>query len=192
MKTLIYLITNIENDPNKIYIGKTINLIRRNQEHYKTYGKQININVIDEINSLSRKEWMFLENFWMEQFRQWGFQLVNINKKGGGGPEFRSESTKLKISIANSKPKPEGFGKILSLIQKGKKKPKTSLANKNKKKPPRTTEHIKNLSKPRKSTINMCKPKSKVVRVTCPFCGKFGLAGPMSRYHFSKCKLNKL
>jgi hypothetical protein len=47
---------------------------------------------------LHRKDWTPLECFWIEQFRQWGFEIQNPNPKGGGGPEFHSEETKLKLS----------------------------------------------------------------------------------------------
>jgi hypothetical protein len=109
--TFIYLVTNCYNDPNKVYIGKTIN--SRYQNHKKTYGNNIEYSIIDEINSLNRKEWGSLETYWIEQFRQWGFEVVNPRKKGGGGMEFldeyqkeirrkpRSKETKLKISGSN-------------------------------------------------------------------------------------------
>lgn len=109
--TFIYLVTNCYGDPNKVYIGKTIN--SRYQNHKKTYGNDIEYNVIDEIESLNRKDWSKLETFWMEQFKQWGFDLINKRHKGGGGMEFlnehqreirrkpRSNETKQKISKSN-------------------------------------------------------------------------------------------
>jgi hypothetical protein len=103
--TKIYLVTNCYNDPNKVYIGKTIK--SREYAHKKTYGNKIKYTIIDEINSLNRKEWTPLESYWIEQFRQWGFEIMNINKSGGGGPEFHSEETKKKLSC--SKPWKEGI-----------------------------------------------------------------------------------
>ena len=109
--TFIYLVTNCYNDPNKIYIGKTIN--SRKQNHKKTYGNNIEYSIIDEIESLKRQDWEILETFWINQFKQWGFELVNKRHKGGGGMEFLDEyqkeirrkpkslETKLKISQAN-------------------------------------------------------------------------------------------
>jgi hypothetical protein len=96
--TKIYLVENCYGDPNKVYIGKTIN--SRESNHKKTYGNQIMYTFIDEINSLNRKDWEPIESYWIEQFIQWGFEVVNKNKKGGMGPEFLSDEAKLKKSRA--------------------------------------------------------------------------------------------
>jgi hypothetical protein len=95
--TKIYLITNCYGDPNKVYIGKTITNNRKS-DHKKTYGKDIIFTYIDEINSLDRKNWKPLEIFWIEYFRQLGFDLQNKNP-GGGGPSFQNQETKNKIGI---------------------------------------------------------------------------------------------
>jgi hypothetical protein len=121
--TKIYLVTKCYEDSNKIYIGKTIN--SRESNHKKTYGKDIIYTYIDEVNSLSYNDWEPLETYWIEQFRQWGFEVLNKRKKGGSGPEFCLKETKQKISQANSgHPKPEGFGDKISQIKKGIPKPK--------------------------------------------------------------------
>jgi hypothetical protein len=96
--TKIYLVENCYGDPNKIYIGKTIN--SRESNHKKTYGIQIKYTFIDEINSLNRKDWEPLETYWIEQFKAWGFDIVNTRKKGGMGPEFLSNEAKSKKSKA--------------------------------------------------------------------------------------------
>ena len=93
--TKIYLITNCYGNPNKVYIGKTINC--RKYRHKQQFGSQITYNVIDEINSLDSKDWKPLECYWIEQFRQWGFDLQNKNK-GGGGSSFFTQVSKNKIS----------------------------------------------------------------------------------------------
>jgi hypothetical protein len=153
--TKIYLVTNCYGDPNKVYIGKTTG--SRRSKHTQTYGKYIIYTYIDEIDSLFRKDWEPLETYWIEQFRQWGFEIVNLRKKGGGGPEFRDEvfkekmrkphteehkqslrkpkcymplkgprslETKQKIGLANSKPKPKGFGENHRIKMTGKISPK--------------------------------------------------------------------
>jgi hypothetical protein len=111
LATFIYLVTNCYNNPNKVYIGKTIN--SRYHNHKKTYGENIIYTVIDKIDSLNRKDWGPLETYWIEQFGQWGFDVVNPRKKGGGGMEFLDEyqreirrkpislETKFKISQSN-------------------------------------------------------------------------------------------
>jgi hypothetical protein len=96
--TKIYLVENCYGDPNKIYIGKTIN--SRKYNHKKTYGDQIIYTFIDEVDSLDRKNWEPLETYWIEQFKQWGFEIVNKRKKGGMGPEFLSKEAKEKKSKA--------------------------------------------------------------------------------------------
>lgn len=97
MKTKIYLVENCYNDPNKVYIGKTKK--SREYEHKIKYGSQVIYTYIDEVYSLKREYWEPLESYWIEQFRQWGFEIMNKRKKGGSGPEFHSTETKKKMSI---------------------------------------------------------------------------------------------
>ena len=99
--TVIYLITNCYDDPNKIYIGKTKNPKTRELEHKRIFGDQINYSYIDEVDSFDREYWMYLESYWIEQFRQWGFDIQNKNK-GGGGPSFQPQSMKDSIRKANT------------------------------------------------------------------------------------------
>jgi hypothetical protein len=94
--TKIYLVENCYNDPNKVYIGKTKN--SREEFHKRIFGDQIKYNYIDEVDSLDYKDWEPLETYWIEQFRQWGFKVMNIRKKGGSGPEFYTEDICKKIS----------------------------------------------------------------------------------------------
>ncbi len=186
MKTKIYLVENCYGDPNKVYIGKTKN--SRETKHKRTYGFQSIYTEIDSIDSLDRKDWKPLESYWIEQFRHWGFDVMNVRKIGGSGPEFQTEEAKMKMrkpktnkenfsypktkaflksvtgkpkhypksrnqnisksllgykqteehvrkrsahlkgksNIKNQKPKPEGFGKIISEKLKGKKHNSTS------------------------------------------------------------------
>jgi len=93
--TFIYLVENCYNDPSKVYIGKTIKT--RKQAHKKTYGDQIIYTIIDNINSLDKQNWEPLESYWIEQFKQWGFKVLNQNN-GGGGVQKHSDETKKKMS----------------------------------------------------------------------------------------------
>jgi hypothetical protein len=93
--TKIYLVTNCYDDPNKVYIGKTKN--NRKSSHKKTFGKNIIYNEIDKINSLNKQDWEPLETYWIEQFKVWGFEVLNENK-GGGGPITHSIESRQKIS----------------------------------------------------------------------------------------------
>ena len=111
----IYLITNIDNNPNNVYIGKSINKIWRKHAHNRTYGKNIVYSIIDEINS---SIWEEIESYWIEQFKCWGFNVQNKNN-GGGGVKKHSYLTKIKMKrtmseyekILRSKPRinKEGF-----------------------------------------------------------------------------------
>ena len=106
--TKIYLVENCYGDSNKVYIGKTKN--SRIGPHKRTYGKNITYTIIDKIYSLDHKLWKPLESYWIEQFRQWGFELMNINKKGGQGPGIYSEESKIKMR----KPHKKGTGEKIS------------------------------------------------------------------------------
>lgn len=103
--TKIYLVTNCYGDPNKVYIGKEKNNkgrhSSRNYDHRKRFGEGIIFTYIDQVESLNKKDWEPLETFWIEYFRQLGFDLQNKRMKGGSGPCFQSQETKDKISLAN-------------------------------------------------------------------------------------------
>jgi hypothetical protein len=92
--TKIYLVTNCYGDPNKVYIGKTVTT--RKNHHKRTYGNDITYDYIDEVESLDKDVWVPIESFWIEYFRQLGFDLQNKNK-GGGGSSFFTEEQKQKL-----------------------------------------------------------------------------------------------
>lgn len=145
--TYIYLITNIDNDPNTIYIGKTKNNTRESN-HKRRFGSQIIFNYIDEVDSLNYKEWMPLESYWIEQFIAWGFKVINKNK-GGNGPEYVTEETKQKISKSNK-------GKKLSLETKYKMKLAKINKPSNKK---GKKESIETRNKKSVAKLGECSPK---------------------------------
>jgi hypothetical protein len=97
--TKIYLVENIEPGTNKVYIGKTID--SRKSAHKSTYGSQISYTYIDEVPSLNYNDWEPVETYWIEQFKQWGFDVVNKRKQGGSGASFHKEETKANINKAN-------------------------------------------------------------------------------------------
>jgi hypothetical protein len=124
--TNIYLVENCFNDSNKVYIGKTKNPSKRKSNHKKIYGDNITYTIIDQVNSLKREDWEPLESYWIEQFRQWDFEVINKRRKGGSGPEFHDSGVKNIISKkligreykeewkrTASKPKPKNFGNII-------------------------------------------------------------------------------
>jgi hypothetical protein len=125
-QTHIYLVENCYGDKNKVYIGKSINPEQRKKMHKSTYGSQIMFTVIDSINSDKHRDWVPLESYWIEQFKHWGFSLMNTNS-GGAGPEYCSKETRLKLSLAKKgKPNNKLKGKKVS----NETKLKMSLAHK--------------------------------------------------------------
>lgn len=122
--THIYLVENCNGDLNKVYIGKTKNPKSRERDHKNKYGILINFTIIDYINSINRKDWKPLETYWIEQFRQWGYEIMNQNR-GGGGPEFCSIYTKEKLK----QPKTNEHKLKISNSLKGKTKSKEHCLN---------------------------------------------------------------
>lgn len=102
-KTKIYLVTNCYGDPNKVYIGKEKYPKKQNSKRYYnhkiTFGKDIKFSYIDECNTWERDGWEYLERYWIEQFRHWGFTLQNKNK-GGAGVIVLSKKARNSISKA--------------------------------------------------------------------------------------------
>jgi hypothetical protein len=119
MKTITFIYL-IKFDGNKVYIGKTINKTQRKNAHKKKYDI-IDFIIIDEIESLNRNDWEPLETKWIKHYTDLGFEVMNIRKKGGSGPEYRTEEDKKRIGDKNRHPKPKGFGLKVSLGLKGKK-----------------------------------------------------------------------
>lgn len=96
-KTYIYTLSDINGDIR--YIGKTSYLNQRLYSHIKECRtKRINhkinwiksllkkgekplISILDEVES---DDWQFWECFWIEQFKQWGFNLTNQTNGGDG------------------------------------------------------------------------------------------------------------
>lgn len=91
MKVYIYCL--FENKT-PIYIGKTKNDLKiRESQHKRKLKKQVEI---FELDFIDENNWKFWENYWIQQFKQWGFKLINQNE-GGGGLEFHREETKQKM-----------------------------------------------------------------------------------------------
>lgn len=96
--TKIYLVDNCYGEPDSIYIGKTVG--SRKNNHRCVFGKNINYGYIDEVWSLDPKDWIPIESFWINYFRELGYNVLNKNN-GGGGPSFHTEETKERISKSN-------------------------------------------------------------------------------------------
>jgi hypothetical protein len=108
--TKIYYIHYGNNIP--FYVGKTINIQQRTENHKKLFGKNIILEIIDEIPT---NEWKFWEKHYISLFKSWGFILENKNIGGGGPEEWKEESIqKLKLHPTR--------GKKISVAHKGKEK----------------------------------------------------------------------
>ena len=172
MKIEIYLVENIDNNPNKVYIGKTKLSKRRERNHRDGFGKQILFSVIDEIDTDIKQEWKDLESYWIEQFKQWDFELVNKNK-GGGGPETHSEEVRRKFSKLHSN----------NTYRRGK-----SQTEEAKRKISEARKGLK-LTQQTKQKMSLAHKGIPNKVVTCPHCNTTGGINVMVRWHFNNCKL---
>jgi len=83
MKTLIYEISK-NNKP--VYIGKSKEdcIISRKSKHKKRWGDNITLIIIDEIEGVDKQIWKPLESYWINQYKNWGFNIENKNEGGNG------------------------------------------------------------------------------------------------------------
>ena len=94
--TKIYYLHNGDNKP--FYIGKSNRLIGRKYNHQRNFGKNTIMEIVDEVPI---DEWKFWESYWIEQFKQWGYNLKNKNK-GGGGTTKQNFSPERSIKIGKA------------------------------------------------------------------------------------------
>ena len=81
------------------YVGKTKNPIERIYKHKLKYGKNIYMELIDDVPT---DEWKFWEIYYISLFKSWGFILDNKNKGGGGLTTCNfSPERGIKIGLAN-------------------------------------------------------------------------------------------
>lgn len=127
MITLIYTLESSAEPNNIRYVGKTIQDLNsrlqehiyqakrylKNKNHYNhnynwinkelSLGNSIIIKEIDRCDSSKNENWELTEEYWIEQFRIWGFKLNNIQEGGRNNYSIgvpREEMTKQKISKA--------------------------------------------------------------------------------------------
>jgi len=77
--TKIYYLHKGDNIP--FYVGKTISESARKSHHRNKFGKDVLLEVIDEVPT---REWKYWEEFYIWLFKSWGFLLENKNNGGGG------------------------------------------------------------------------------------------------------------
>jgi hypothetical protein len=91
-------------------VGKTYNKLRKrlyahinecksNNKSYKINWIKSLLNnnkvpIISTIDIVPTSEWQYWEIYWIEQFKQWGFNLTNISKGGYDNSYKRSDQTK--------------------------------------------------------------------------------------------------
>jgi len=149
------------------YVGKAKNAVRRQHKHYLTFGTDIKMEVIDIVED---KQWKFWEQYWICQFKTWGFKLENKNNGGGGPTEWTSEQ-KQDINperierIINHPTRGDNISKTLKQRNHSKyytEEVRQKMSELQKGKPkPFTEEHVKNLSK-----ANL-ESKGKIVECYC-------------------------
>ena len=138
--TSIYI---LERNGIPFYVGKTKGKWR------KTIHKRNYIDIVySEIDIVEDEQWKFWEQYWICQFKAWGFKLENKND-GGGGPEQYTEEQKQKMR----KPHKEGTGNKISKALIGRKYGPQSEETKQKIKLIRTGKPQPNISKANKGRI---------------------------------------
>jgi hypothetical protein len=91
-----------------VYIGKTNNPVNRKNVHKHKLKQNIELVVIDQSNN---EDWRWMEEFYIQIFRSWGFYLSNGFKGGGGACYWTEEQKQNPVRRSKlSKPKPLGFG----------------------------------------------------------------------------------
>lgn len=115
MKTYIYIL--IDPETNQVrYIGKTKSLKRRYNQHISECSKLKshknnwllslkNKNLRPEmvvIDETDKNDWIFLEQWYIQLYRSWGYRLTNLTDGGEGVyGHVHSEQTRNKISQGN-------------------------------------------------------------------------------------------
>lgn len=121
MKTYIYIL--IDPETNQVrYVGKTKNLKRRYNQHIsecsklKSYKNNWLISLKNKnlrpemvvIDETDKDDWIFLEQWYIQLYRSWGYRLTNLTEGGEGVCGYTpSQETRDKMSKANK-------GKVVS------------------------------------------------------------------------------
>lgn len=88
-RTKIYYLHRGDDIP--FYVGKSRRHLERLKNHKQTYGPNIEMKIINEVD-----DWRYWEKHYIEKYEKLGYDLKNKNK-GGGGPEFVTEQMIKKI-----------------------------------------------------------------------------------------------
>lgn len=119
---------NIKNKRRSYKISWIKSLLNENKKPYYY--------IIDEVPVV---EWEYWEQYWIEQFKQWGFNLTNLTEGGQGGNGYKhTEKTKKKLSKSHlGKTLTEEHKKKISdaIKEKAKDNPMYNRGEGNKRKP---------------------------------------------------------
>lgn len=124
------IIYSLEDNDGVKYIGKTNNVTKRLYRHIFDATTKNSLNKRDAwVKSLVNKglkpkievidivpisEWIFWEQYWISQFRTWGFNLKNMTDGGEGNyGRVVSETTKIKMSISKKGKTPKNLNQII-------------------------------------------------------------------------------
>ncbi len=99
--TKIYIVSNCYGNPNQVYIGKTINKSRKN-DHKRKYGYNAIFTILEEIEGTSKDLWKPRETYWIKQYMDLGYDVLNKQKIGGSGVECHSSESIEKIKKSKS------------------------------------------------------------------------------------------
>mgnify|MGYP003346073760 FL=1 len=76
--TKIYFLHKGDNIP--FYVGETSQPLKYRLNHHKRkLGVKTYIELLEEV-----EDWRFWERYWIQQFKAWGYKLINKNSGGGG------------------------------------------------------------------------------------------------------------
>ena len=85
--TTIYAYTK----DSQAYVGKTMNPQNRIYTHKKRFGEW-NYKELDVIPSVKKEDYKPYECAWIQIYTEWGYEMLNKNKGGGGPQGWRTEA----------------------------------------------------------------------------------------------------
>jgi hypothetical protein len=97
--------------PTSVRLSQHVNDAKRVGTHRSNWVRSL-LNagirpVLEAVEEVPKSEWEFWEQHWIQQFKGWGFDLVNTHKGGTGGTIAHSEETKRRIGArAKGRPAP--------------------------------------------------------------------------------------
>lgn len=138
MEDITHIYTISDENNNIRYIGKSDQPKRRLHQHITIKSNQDKYDwiqsiiengsnpIIEIIDSVPVLEWHYWEKYWIEQFKVWGFNLLNISKGGVGGEGYHHTDEAKEIMRQSKLGKPLLESTRLKISLSGKEKHKTN------------------------------------------------------------------